>query len=509
VSKSSVTRRTRAGRKRVVNQQKQIHIFISYASEDSDLVTSIVNLLNDTFRFAPLAIDRDVEIKTGENWIRAINKALDNADILFVVFTDRMKLSHSYTGYEIGYFNRSVEQSPKGGGGFDRFYIPFCIGADIPETMHDIQGIPVAANEVYKVLKTKVEAGREIAVEEGHPVFKLLTRISDLVLQVLGRPAGQINLKQPAAQLYRVVHEYMQGRVSQETYPERKLIIRSATRPEITRDGADLANSAVELEGDFLDVFGIPEAQSLGREYKWPEFLDKIPEELRGNCSAGIRLLTGAVIKNIGDNYHVVTTVERDKSFRLFVSKIVTYVSQKTEIDIYIVQMRQKEYGDPYTSRLLKAISAGLKFRFLFLEAQSEFRPEKLGYPTITASDLRAKISEMLGEMDLVLREAVEADLRDPHILIDIYGKGQEKKMQDMMDAWERDSKALYTTANDVLSSSDDASFRQKKEKFIAALTAFCASVEQMNHEFTSRVLALLLKHIGEKIVTFEEVRST
>jgi hypothetical protein len=49
---------------------KRVNIFISYASEDKDLVTGVVNLLNDTFQFAPLFIYRDVEIKEGQNYAR-------------------------------------------------------------------------------------------------------------------------------------------------------------------------------------------------------------------------------------------------------------------------------------------------------------------------------------------------------------------------------------------------------------------------------------------------------
>jgi len=93
-------------------------------------------------------------------------------------------MSHSYTGYEIGYFNRSIQQNPKGPAGFERIYIPFCIGADIPDTMHDIQGVSIGADDVYKVLKTKVDSGVEQLLDEDHPVVKLLTRISDLVMAV-------------------------------------------------------------------------------------------------------------------------------------------------------------------------------------------------------------------------------------------------------------------------------------------------------------------------------------
>ena len=95
--------------------RKRINIFISYATEDRDLVNSIYNLLNETFTFAPLFIYRDVEIKQGKDYAEAIDRALDEADVLLVVFTERLKMSHSYTGYEVGYFNRSKLHHPIGG----------------------------------------------------------------------------------------------------------------------------------------------------------------------------------------------------------------------------------------------------------------------------------------------------------------------------------------------------------------------------------------------------------
>jgi hypothetical protein len=148
----------------------------------------------------------------------------------------------------------------------------------------------------------------------------------------------------------------------------------------------------------------------------------------------------------------------------------------------------------------LKAISVGLRFRFLLLEETSDFRPEKLGHPVVLAPELKAKISEMLGQMDLILREAVEADLRDPELLILIWGRGQEKRVQSMMDLWENSRKQLYAAADEVLNFADDDSFSRKKEAFARALGVFCGDVEEMNREFTSRVLSLLADYIQQKI---------
>jgi hypothetical protein len=105
-----------------------------------------------------------------------------------------------------------------------------------------------------------------------------------------------------------------------------------------------------------------------------------------------------------------------------------------------------------------------------------------------------------LSQMDLILREAVEADLSDPAFLILIWGKKQEKKVQDMIDVWERTRKQLYAAADEVLSASDDENFRRKKENFVKALQAFAGEIETMNREFTSRILTLLRDYVELKI---------
>lgn len=264
---------------------QRINIFISYASEDQELVAAIHNLLNDTFTLAPLFIYRDLEIKQGQNYATAIDEALDKADILLVIFTERLKMSHSYTGYEVGYFNRSKRQHPTGSAGFERIYIPFCIGADIPDSLHYIEGVTVGKDEIYKVLKTNVQGGVNVGAD--HPIYKFLARISQFVMQIVkfddadfGDRKRTVNLEAPASQLHRIIHEYLQSRVWSATYPERKLIIKTAKRPVSGKAGVDLSSANVELVGDFSDIFNIPSESSAGREYGWSAFRDLIPRSL-------------------------------------------------------------------------------------------------------------------------------------------------------------------------------------------------------------------------------------
>src|SRR5438046_3162616 len=86
-------------------------IFLSYASEDQKLATTIANKLTSAFGRA-VDLRYMSQFQLGVNFRTAIDEALDAADILLVVATGREKLTHTFTGYEVGYFRRSQQTRP-------------------------------------------------------------------------------------------------------------------------------------------------------------------------------------------------------------------------------------------------------------------------------------------------------------------------------------------------------------------------------------------------------------
>jgi hypothetical protein len=498
---------------------KRVMIFISYASEDTELASSVGEELLQMFSLAPVDVFRDVGILGGDDYRTAIDNALDNTDILLVLLTDRLKPTYSYPGYEVGFFKKSIKDRPKIFGDLDRVIIPVCIGSDNPDTMHYIQSIKIPSDQIVKIpdaTGTEENVADRAVTNEQDPVSILLKRISDVVMSVVGMSIPKQNLdaffrdKVPtsAARLYRTISAYLQRRVSSETFPERKIIIRTDAPPEIRPDGADLSNATVELLGNSFQVFGFPDEKH--REFAWTDFKKKMPSELGSTWTEGIRSLITSVLLGDADNYHVVSSTKGDKAFRLFVSRIITYVSKKTEIHIYIVQMIVRHYGDPLTTRLLSAISIGLRYRFLLLEPESKFNSDKLAYPlTMNPSAeldaLKSITRELLSEMELVLRDANEANLLDPSLLELIWGAGSGDQVRRMMGDWETARSRLYLAAQNVLGASG-ADSTERKRLFLDALCGLKSETERMNREYTLRALHALSgqieKSLGERAPT-------
>src|SRR6266567_4670749 len=479
----------------------KVNIFISYAREDNDLAASVHAELLQLFAFTPVDIFRDVGIPQGANYQTTIDAHLDSADIRLVLLTDRMKPSYSYTGYEIGFFRRSIQNRPKIFSDIDRVIIPVCVGASSPEALHYVQSVQIDSDKIFKfsdaTIKTKnSESDKEAGGE--NPALTLLNSISGMAMNILGnvitdgnRAAAQARLLNSASRLFVLFCEYLQGRVSSESYPERKIIIRTDTPPVILSDGADLSSSVIELAGDSFQVFGFPEEKN--RQFTWADFNAKMPDDMGGTWAEGIKALVTSALQHSEENYHVVSTTKGDKAFRLFVSRIVTYVSKKTEIHIYIVQMIVRHYGNALTTRLLSAISIGLQFRFLFLEDDSKFRPTKFEFPLSmeVSKELdawKSNVAELLGQMDLILREAQDQHLMDTELLARIWGPGGGQNVQDMMGVWDAARARLYSTAQLVLISSE-SEFPARKAPFKDALKDLCAKTEVMNREYKLRAL--------------------
>ena len=178
----------------------------------------------------------------------------------------------------------------------------------------------------------------------------------------------------------------------------------------------------------------------------------------------------------------------------------MTYVSKKTEIHIYIIQMIVRQYGDPLTTRLLSAISIGLRFRFLLLERESKFNPNNFVFPlaiNVSAEPdvLKSATRELLGQMDLIMRDAAEANLLDPNLLELIWGENAGDRVQKMMLTWEKTRLNLYSAAQQVLSS-NELDLSQKKKLFMEALRNMKAETEMLNREYTLRAL----RAVGDQI---------
>jgi TIR domain len=479
-----------------------LHIFISYASEDVGLAQAINSGLRNAFPLGTFKMTLASDLKLGINWRSELEEALSDADILLIVASGRNKPSHSYTGYEVGFFSASKLAS-RNMRNFDseRLVIPIGVIARIPDALADIEGLDLTSElEPFLVEEESLANNNEdflasIAAMPGrNPFVKLLARLQEIlesrrrfdqnVLEDV-RKRG----KESAAELYKMFFEDFQNRVFKEKFPERKIIVRY---PDAAIDSlGDLPpKTTLEFIGGTFDVFKInpPPNQTI----TWEKFIQQIPHD--DTSTEWTDIIRSLVItgrqNDFADNRRLLASADQSRFFRLFVSRSVVYYSKVTELHIYVVEVKSRDYGDPTTTMLLKAIQVGLMYRSLFLEgASSEFSPESVR--STLPQNLPKSVRELLQELDYILWMSTDAGLALPRNINLIYPDWARGELEKRLKQWDSLKSDLTSTGLKVLGAKREE-LGVVKNEFEDRLAAFCAATIPMNKEFLTNVLQLL-----------------
>jgi len=381
--------------------------------------------------------------------------------------------------------------------------IPIAVFTKTPETMSEIQALqintpfdPIVVDPAG--LKNNSMDGPSANVRKT-PMFKLFKRIQGIIRQSVQFTDDELDafndqLLESSARLMNVVHRDLQKRVFLENFPERKIVVRTGPAAN-----SALSDANVEFFGRF-DSFGFQVSQ--GGSIPWPQFAASIEQEDIARCWTNtVQMLVSAAIRgDFRDNRQIVTSSEKDRAFRMFVARSVTYYSGTREFHIYIVEIRYKDYGDPVTTMLLKAISIGLQYRFMFLEGRaSEFSPSR--FNATLQQDLRAKIAEMTQQLDFLLWSSQEAGLGKPESILQILGDMPAGELDRRSEIWEDAKSKLYAVAGEMLSAADDRELLQNKARFLTVLQSFCDSTRVLNEDFTAKVLIALGRIVSGEAV--------
>ena len=452
----------------------------------------------------------DVEFSLGAHWREQLKTELDTTDILLVVATGKQKISHSFAGFEVGYFDASVRHSPKMADfpTQNRFMIPIAVFTKTPETVSDIQALQIDMQALpingsfdpmvvdpADLKKAARLPGAVLQSGRANQILKLFKQIQNILNQEAQVTPEELaasyeQLQEPADRLVDIIYQELEQRVYLDDFPERKIVVRTGLGTAKPSRTDALSDATVEFYGQF-DSFGFRSPQATA--VPWGQFVDNISQkDVARSWTDTIQMLVSAAIRgDFSDNRQIVTSQEKDRAFRMFVARSVIYYSGVHELHIYIVEIRYKDFGDPVTTMLQKAISVGLQYRFMFLEGQiSEFSPAN--FNATLQDDLREKVAAMTQQLDYLLWYSRNAGLRKPENILRILGDMPVGEIDKRSETWEDAKSKLYDAAQDILASANDQELRQNKVEFIAVLQAFCDATRTLNKEFTAKVLAAL-----------------
>jgi hypothetical protein len=197
--------------------------------------------------------------------------------------------------------------------------------------------------------------------------------------------------------------------------PQKQIIIR--VKGSALEEACDTLPPDAELRpvgaGASLSIFGLQD-----ETITWERFLASTADNrFRDSWREAI---TTVVMSSFPDrlnvdNSQVILSSDEVKAYRLILTTATKYFDDFREFNLYFVEtLNRPDYGDATTSRLLKGLDLVCRFRFMFLESNSEFSSHN-----VLASDvdrLPGLANSLLRELNLLRKDAREAGLDEPKV---------------------------------------------------------------------------------------------
>jgi len=233
----------------------RLQIFISYATEDETLARAISDELRKAFGPTTLKVLIAAEFGLGTAWRQTIEDDLDSTDILLIVATGLQKLSHSFTGFEVGYFKGSKRFRPRMTHfESDRFIIPIAIATNIPDPVVDIQSLQLDGPlDLLTVEQGMLKNQQKFLDTVGYasnknPLLKLFKRIQSVITSSVSFNDEELasfdqQIRESSRRLHEMIFAELRKRISTENFPERKIIVRVEANPRETLGGDPLSGA--------------------------------------------------------------------------------------------------------------------------------------------------------------------------------------------------------------------------------------------------------------------------
>ena len=137
-------------------------------------------------------------------------------------------------------------------------------------------------------------------------------------------------------------------------------------------------------------------------------------------CDSWREAITSVVMSSFPDrvnvdNSQIILSSDEVKAYRVILTKATKYYDDCREFSVYFVELLNRaDYGDEATSNLLKGLQLVCRFRFMFLETDSEFSSQNV--LTINIDRLPDLARRLLKELGLLQKDARDAGLDEPKV---------------------------------------------------------------------------------------------
>jgi hypothetical protein len=497
-------------------EAKPVGVFFSYAREDGDIVDAFYKAFQDLDEIVDgeVVVFRDrTSIEPGRHIGAAIRNALEDSDYLIVFYTGTPKASHSWTGMEIGYFENFIQRDIEGHGSTERKIVSIYFD-EPPSSIADLEGISLQiqpsdlSQSRDDYIKALTAASRGQAA--GDPLTRLLNEIARLAERRSSRNHGQDQARaerrtanrtekitaEIVPQIKTAMYDCLGGRVARKSI-EQRLIEFEVEGPDWRdRSKGIPGNAKLTAHGKAFELFNLAERKE---GVSWRDFLNELSSTAGEEASAisrAIERVFDSAVSNVStvDNDQLVRSPHDQKLYRVLVTRHFDYYNGRKIVNMYFIEkLRKNEFGDQDTSILLAFINVAARYRFIFLEPESELSEEAF-ISTTKPALLQDKIHRVLQEIVLIEDESKQLKLDSQRARTLLFGRretiGEAGRVSEM---WDIARLRLFETADKVLKSTPgQPSFSAEVEAWRDALKDFTAMARTINSSMAVRAIDCL-----------------
>jgi TIR domain len=390
-------------------------IFISYASEDLPIAAAIGTCLKTALGdfFAEVNLDKGF-LQPGLAFKKQIESKLQKTDVLLIVYTGAEKQSHGFTGWEVGYFDHVMETTS------GRLKIALYLD-NPPAISSEEQGIQLSLGRDKREMTTQ-QFETDLVVRPDEPICLLLEKWQAEVGRIIEGAGLQKPQNKPEQEpvtcvrnLKLAIFRYLKGTVETIVEPQKQIIIR--VKGSALEHAIDTLPPDAELHpkcaGMPMAIFSLQDEQ-----ITWEKFLSATADNRF--CDSWREAITSVVLSSFPDrvnvdNSQVILSSDEAKAYRVILTTATKYYDDYREFSVYFVEMLHRaDYGDEATSNLLKGLELVCRFRFMFLETDSEFSSGNVSVSNVERLPELAR--RLLKELNLLRKDARDAGMDEARV---------------------------------------------------------------------------------------------
>lgn len=498
-----------------LEEHRPAGVFMSYASEDHDVANAVyqsIQALGETV-YDRIKIFFDLKsIEAGDEIRKDIKAGLKKSDFLVVLYTGRLKRSHGYTGWELGFFERLIEEEIANSGQTTRRII-YLFSGETPPTGEGILGISIDV-DIDDLSGSRADYIKKSVQTPDNPdaLAGVLLDIANRAESRLPRPISddRDELERKRNKRRKLVAEDiipgLKGKLfdSMSMRITRRSVEQRCIEFELPKPLSDQIYTTIPDDAKLtphtgaLDIFGISQQDDT---LKWSEFRNRVRARDALGGSSILIAIEQAVISAVSptsrtDNDQILKS-SSDQVFRVLVTRQLDYYNGQKVVQVYFIQrLHVSPLGNNDTSTILGFINVSAKYRFVFVERDSPLSVESFMLEP-EPTKLQDKVRQLIRELLLIEEEARNLKL-DQVAAISTYFGGDKEHLtaaKSLQDKWFDARGKLMASAEKMLSLlPTTAEFSSVSKEWLVTLESFRETSEKINSTVTAQALENLKK---------------